>query len=176
MKRDRITWRGQPRLFMKLLTMIKNHGDSDACLEWPHSRRQDGYGELYYRGSRWRTHRLAFKLVNGRIYRSLQVIHSCDNPPCFNPKHISQGTQKDNVRDMWARNRRGDVQYAKGPRGPNPGITGEKHGNAKLTNEIALSIRARYAAGETQPAIAADLDIHNTTVSRVVNRLSWKHI
>lgn len=34
------------------------------------------------------------------------VLHSCDNPPCCNPKHLRTGTAKDNSSDMIERGRR----------------------------------------------------------------------
>jgi hypothetical protein len=33
------------------------------------------------------------------------VLHRCDNPICFNPKHLQIGTQWDNVQDMRRKGR-----------------------------------------------------------------------
>jgi hypothetical protein len=39
-------------------------------------------------------------------------MHSCDNPPCVNPAHLSIGTQKDNTLDSIAKGRTGRRQRA----------------------------------------------------------------
>ena len=150
--------------------MISDHGESGGCLCWPFRKRADGYGTVYYEKRLWRVHRLAFKLTNGRIYKALQVLHSCDNPPCFNPKHLFQGTQLDNMRDMIAKGRQFICS------GPNPLNAGSRNGNAKLTDEMVKSIRLRHQSGEMQKDIAADLCISKMTVSLVVRNLIWKHV
>jgi hypothetical protein len=36
------------------------------------------------------------------------VRHTCDNPSCVNVEHLTVGTQRDNVRDMFDRGRAAD--------------------------------------------------------------------
>ncbi|MFB9187253.1 HNH endonuclease signature motif containing protein [Dactylosporangium sucinum] len=51
-------------------------------------------------------HRVAWEVANGQpIPDGLQVLHSCDNPPCCNPAHLSIGTQAENMQQMVARGR-----------------------------------------------------------------------
>jgi hypothetical protein len=51
-------------------------------------------------------HRLAWEAYNAEpVPEGLLVLHHCDNPCCFNPHHLYAGTAKDNVADMFRRNR-----------------------------------------------------------------------
>lgn len=74
----------------------------DECWEWLGPRNNDGYGRigLLY------AHRVACEREYGQPGPEQVAMHSCDNPPCVNPAHLSWGTQSQNVRDGWARTRR----------------------------------------------------------------------
>ena len=43
-------------------------------------------------------------------------MHRCDNPRCFNPDHLKQGTQRENVHDMMKKGRGYDRHGTKNPR------------------------------------------------------------
>jgi hypothetical protein len=51
--------------------------------------------------------------------------------------------------------------------------SGERQHCAKLTAEKVRAIRARYAAGETQDAIAADFGVARPNISFIVRRKTW---
>lgn len=69
----------------------------------------DGYGQYQLRDNgkkiRFRLHRLSYEVYNGIIPEGMVVRHTCDNPPCINPKHLLVGTNADNVRDRVSRGR-----------------------------------------------------------------------
>ncbi len=49
-------------------------------------------------------HRLAYEAYYAEpIPDGLQVNHHCDNPACFNPKHLYLGTQLQNMQDRLER-------------------------------------------------------------------------
>jgi len=53
---------------------------------------------------RMMVHRLAYEAHYAEpIPKDMQVNHHCDNPSCFNPKHLYLGTQLDNMRDRLKR-------------------------------------------------------------------------
>ncbi|TDC48850.1 hypothetical protein E1258_27645 [Micromonospora sp. KC207] len=81
---------------------------SSGCRVWKGEKNGNGYGRftIWRKGRRIRllSHRVAFALT--QELRDGQVLrHSCDNPPCGNPEHLTPGTQTDNVRDAMKRGR-----------------------------------------------------------------------
>lgn len=55
---------------------------------------------------RRKAHIVAWEHFNGRsVPDGLAVMHSCDNPRCCNPEHLSVGTHRDNVLDSVAKGR-----------------------------------------------------------------------
>lgn len=85
---------------------------SGDCWIWEGKRNpRHPYGQFYvgWDGERYvemRAHRAAWSLANAQpVPEGMSVMHSCDNPICVNPDHLSLGTHTDNVRDMWAKGR-----------------------------------------------------------------------
>ena len=76
--------------------------EEDSCWEWQKLRYPTGYGrfgQLY-------AHRVSWEIENGDIPEGLHILHTCDNPPCVNPKHLYVGTHQDNMRDRQERHPR----------------------------------------------------------------------
>lgn len=67
-----------------------------------------GYVKQSYQGRASLAHRVAYCVHHGLTLADIDgqvVLHSCDNPPCVNPGHLSLGTASDNMRDMVAKRR-----------------------------------------------------------------------
>lgn len=78
-----------------------------GCWEFFGLRNRQGYGQIRADGRNWGVHRLMYTLTNGPIPDGLFVLHSCDNPPCFNPDHLRVGTTQQNTFDSVLRGRHG---------------------------------------------------------------------
>lgn len=88
-------------------------GAPDECWEWQGAKFRNGYGAFRMNGKiRHATH-VAWELLVGPLPErngthnpdALVCMHSCDNPPCCNPAHLSWGKGIDNHRDMVAKGR-----------------------------------------------------------------------
>jgi len=82
---------------------------SEGCWEWQGTKSR-GYGcfHAFLDGKRRtvKAHRGSFSIHNGvEIPEGLDVMHSCDNPGCVNPSHLSLGTRKDNMQDAASKGR-----------------------------------------------------------------------
>ena len=82
----------------------------DQCWNHTRGRSTSGYGKVYARKAGYRTreaHRIVFAEYNGLREEDLPPVvrHTCDNPACYNPRHLVGGTVQDNSDDMVARGR-----------------------------------------------------------------------
>lgn len=110
----------------------------------------DGYGKFADGGIWHRAHRLSYKWHNGDLIPGRVVLHSCDNPKCVRPEHLSQGTQKENMQDMARRGR-----------GRKPGVP--RH---VLEADQAVAI---YDSQEPIRALARQYDVYPSTIRAIKN-------
>lgn len=124
----------------------------DECWVWKTGRISTGYGEFSYNRRPILAHRFAVMLrepIDG-----LHVLHTCDNPPCCNPKHLRVGTNYDNVQDAVAKGR---------------------HVQHKLTDETARQIASTKGTAEPLAAIARRFGVGRTTIKLIRAGRAWKH-
>lgn len=85
-------------------------GSSGRCLPYGafNAPKEDGSKKL------WLAHRFSYSIHKGDIPEGKIVMHSCDNPRCVNPDHLSAGTMKENMDDCIKKGRRasGDKSFA----------------------------------------------------------------
>jgi len=63
------------------------------------------YGNFSVGKSQYKSNRIAYFLHYKEDPKELSVMHSCDNPKCCNPAHLSLGTHLENMQDMASKGR-----------------------------------------------------------------------
>lgn len=134
--------------------------DERGCRVWTGATNEDGYG--VYR-ARVGAHRLAFAIADGEVPEGVYVLHTCDNPPCCERSHLYLGDQFQNMRDRRDRGRA-------------PDLRGERHGRSILTDEQAIEMRHRYAAGERAAALAAEYGMSASGARKIIQGIVWDHL
>lgn len=137
----------------------------DACWEWQGTRYAGGYGQCWdvARQRNGGAHRIAYETLVGPIPEGMDILHTCDNPPCCNPAHLRPGSHRENMLDKIHKGR------ANVPRGMSAG-------QARLTDDEVRAIRARVASGETQAAVGAEHGVSQVSIHNIVKRKTWKHV
>lgn len=148
----------------------------EECVEWPWAKKAGGYGkvnDLSGRPARYLyVHRVSCEYVHGPAPSDKPMaLHSCDNPACFNPKHLRWGDHKSNVFDAVSRGRNSKPPNSKG------GGEGEANYGHKLCNEDVLAIRDSYIPGATSyNSLAKQFGVNHTMIRKIVKQEAWKHI
>lgn len=149
-------------LTVRLLRYVKTSGESE-CWEWTGSKNEQGYGLIRWNRKSGYAHRMAYEAYNGPIKRGMVIMHSCDNPSCVNPQHLSQGTATENMRDMVRKGR-------------NKTKRGEDNANARLSNEQVIQIRELLSQGKSLNETSILFGVSKKTVLDIKQNKIWKHV
>ena len=76
-----------------------------------HRKNACGYTRVRRQGEEL-LRRIVYKKEIGEIPPGMCILHSCDQPACFNPAHLSVGSHADNMREMTQRGRSGYTKLA----------------------------------------------------------------
>lgn len=122
-----------------------------------------GYGiiRVSYKRRGDRVHRVAYALTKGPVPPGKLVMHECDVKRCCNGDHLVAGTQQENLR---AARERGLAAF------------GERSGNARLTDALVSSARARVLAGETVRSVAREYEVAESGLWNAVYGKTWSHV
>ena len=141
------------------------------CLIWTGQRRWDRsgeYGKVWVgpRQSRKRRgpHQLVLEKKLGRPVREgFQANHTCDRMLCVEESHLYEGTQQQNMDDMYARGRGNKAR-------------GSRSGMSKLTETQVREIKLALAEGVKQAALAARYDVTFQLISEIKRGKIWTHV
>lgn len=178
---------------------VDKSGGENACWVWMAAKNDAGYGLIRVAGKNYKAHRVAWVLQNGPIDDGVGVLHKCDNPPCVNFRHLFNGSQGDNMKDMVSKNRhlsrihalpRGDNHWSR--RSPEDVKRGDSHpmkinpslasrgmncGRHKLTDDEVLDCRKSFNEGvATASSLAKKYRVSFQCIYYLLKRKTWRHI
>jgi len=158
------TKRGMPEAD-RFWSYVDRSAGNSACWPWTGAVCKDGYGKFWMNdGSRngrtIRSHRYAIGALHLGDVKNNVAKHSCDNPVCCNPQHISLGTQAENQKDKVVRGN---------------SLIGDRHHSAKLTNGQAYEIKQAAKRGDRLSVVATKFGISMSHAWLVINR-TWKFL
>lgn len=141
-------------------------GADDECWPWMGTKISQGYGSFSTNGKKVRAHRFSLSLSLGRPIRDgMFALHSCDNRPCVNPRHLREGTHIENMDDAAKRNRfhrwDGSRRCA-------------RNYNAKLNEGQVREIRKLGHLGRKQ--VARMYGVSKSTVVAIMTNYGWKNL
>ncbi|UOF80253.1 endonuclease [Caudoviricetes sp.] len=152
-----------------LWSKVDKRGE-DECWEWKGFKNEQGYGRTWINDKGYYAHRVIFNLVYPNTItlnapKSTDdygfLLHTCDNPPCCNPKHLFVGSHEDNMADKANKGRCPDFSGGKGPR-------------CKLTMSQAREIRQKRQAGISAKKLSEMYQISLASIKTLLRGDSYK--
>lgn len=131
-----------------------------GCHLWVGCLKSSGYGDFKLKGKTVRAHRASYIIYKGEIPVGMSILHSCDNPRCVNPDHLSMGSHKENMEDKVKKGRQ---------------QKGEKVKTSKLVGADVIIIRALFKDCP-YAEVARRFGINQTSVMRILKGITWKHL
>jgi len=173
-----------PNKFEELFWELANVSKPSECWEWGGAYSGCGYGLINRDGKRYKTHRLAYKLEYGSIEKP-QVNHHCDNKMCVNPNHLYNGTQSDNMKDAYERNKsmrdaldigtENRMKRLEKISDENLYVRGEDNPQQKLTESEVVKIK-ELVGDKTDLEIAEKFGVSRQAINNIKLGKSWSHI
>lgn len=114
-------------------------------------------GKIYTKA----VHRLVLETFVGKSPKDMECRHLNGIRNDNRLENLKWGTKKENEEDKKIH---GSV------------IKGESSPSSKLTNKKIIFIRQRKKEGETLMSLAKMFNVCESSISRIVNRITWKHI
>ncbi len=156
-------WRKPNNKIDPSIRFFKFVNKTEFCWLWTGSYCYYGYGQISINGKPRRAHRISYEMHKGEIPKDMFVCHKCDNPSCVNPDHLFLGTQEDNMKDMFKKNRQNTAK-------------GERRFFSKLKNEDIPQIRELYNNNNRTKIIANIYGVSTQSILDIINGKAWKHV
>lgn len=149
--------------FTELVKIIARTSNTDECIEWPGARYENNYGSLTVDGKQWTVSRYVKMIADGLDEAPIGLVarHTCDNPPCMNPRHLIWGTNQDNSDDKVIRGRH---------------AYGAKVAGAKLTDEVVIEARKFFIEAGSLLKTRQRYGLGINSCRQMLMGTTWKHV
>lgn len=138
---------------------VKTDANDKGCWEWQARCNKQGYGSICVNNKKMLVTHYVWFLTYDK-YPDQFMLHSCDTPPCVNPKHLREGTHQDNTADKVSRNRQARGSSCR----------------AKLKESDIPKIRQSIREGLSDNKIGAMLNVNAMTIFSVRHGITWKYV
>lgn len=143
----------------RLLKRVKVD-DMGGCWNWTGAKNIRGYGQIRVNGAQLGAHRVSYEVFYGPLQERLCVLHSCDNPACVNPSHLSLGTNKENSQDMISKKRQ---------------CYGDRNARSVLRSDQVSEIRNLLESKTPVKQIADKFSVSKSCVEKIRTGRTWKY-
>lgn len=142
----------------RLLNARIQKAGPDECWPFVGGKTKNGYGRV----GGMLAHRAALAIHTRMLPPpEIMALHSCDNPPCCNPAHLSWGTHARNMADRNAKGRNAH---------------GSRSNFARLSEEHAASIKLALTYGVRQTVLAEHFGVSSGLVSSIKAGTRWARV
>lgn len=169
-----------PENIKKFCRSVSERGPDD-CWPWTDRCGRGGYGQFWVDGEdrNLYAHRVAYYLATGEDPYPLEILHSCDNPPCCNPAHLTKGTHAEDMQDAKDRNRikHGEDHYYR--QHPEEIVRGTENGRHKFTDSEIMDIRQYHADHkheESRRSMSRKYGITHVHLAAIITGKFWGHL
>lgn len=125
---------------------------STGCIEFNGAHNGAGHGRIRVGNALKMVTHVVYEHYVTPIPSGMRVLHTCDNPKCVNINHLYLGTQSDNMRDMYKRNR---------------------HTCTRVPDGVRLGVISMAESGFNRSEIAHALDLSRNTVRYILNQAGY---
>lgn len=145
----------------RCLLLLRKKEDRRGCWNWPSSLDTYGYGKTT---NSKLVHRLSYEVFKGQIPKNKCVLHSCDNPSCYNPHHLFLGTHSENMKDNAIKGKWKKVAGLK--------VLKRRFLTIYEVFQIKKMLKQKMACR----LIAEHFGTCHATISAIKRRKTWKHL
>ena len=164
-----VTEKGEIFCHQKAVNVGCNNGVDIRSEKWLKQFNHNGYKRVYLSKNGVRSAKLVHRLV------AEAFINNPNNHPCVN--HLDGNKQNNTISNLeWCTVKENAIHaYQNGLSKPSKSI-GESNGNATLTKDIVMQIRAMYAESKNASKVARHFSIHPKHAYDICHYRLWKHI